>query len=219
MFSLCTRQRHHSVNSGGNNNNNNKVSMNNNKTDKLLWLEQPTSIGVVKANASTADRSEAAMASAARVLERRLSWSPRRCRDEATTKPYQERCISEPAAVHRAVVVDLNNCPSLSGSLDFLSSSLSSTSGAVKTVLVHPGDEKSTGPHGMAPSDQQVALVKRRFLRLIGEGDVQLCRMGHSGTVIGKILSSKFLRRWETHHLYLNDAQISSKTVSAMFSF
>ena len=54
----------------------------------------------------------------------------------------------------------------------------------------------------------------KRFLKLLTEGDVQLCRMTHPGTVISKILSSKFLRRWETHHLYLNDAQISSKTVS-----
>ena len=57
----------------------------------------------------------------------------------------------------------------------------------------------------------------KRFLKLLTEGDVQLCRMTHSGTVISKILSSKFLRRWETHHLYLNDAHISSKTVSTFF--
>lgn len=56
-------------------------------------------------------------------------------------------------------------------------------------------------------------VLHRRFLKLLSEGDIQLCRITHSGTVIGKILSSKFLRRWETHHLYLNDAQISSKTV------
>ncbi|KZS18373.1 C-Maf-inducing protein [Daphnia magna] len=57
-------------------------------------------------------------------------------------------------------------------------------------------------------------VIQRRFLKLLSEGDIQLCRVTHSGTVIGKILSSKFLRRWETHHLYLNDAQISSKTPS-----
>ncbi|XP_057377088.1 C-Maf-inducing protein-like [Daphnia carinata] len=57
-------------------------------------------------------------------------------------------------------------------------------------------------------------VIQRRFLKLLSEGDIQLCRVTHSGTVLGKILSSKFLRRWETHHLYLNDAQISSKTPS-----
>jgi hypothetical protein len=62
-------------------------------------------------------------------------------------------------------------------------------------------------------------VLHRRFLKLLSEGDIQLCRVTHSGTVIGKILSSKFLRRWETHHLYLNDAQISSKTVPSIYLF
>lgn len=46
------------------------------------------------------------------------------------------------------------------------------------------------------------------------EGDIQLCYLNHTRTLVSKILSSKFLRRWETHHLYLNDACLSSKTVS-----
>ncbi|KAK7789019.1 hypothetical protein R5R35_009972 [Gryllus longicercus] len=50
--------------------------------------------------------------------------------------------------------------------------------------------------------------------KLLREGDVQLCYLNHTRTVISKILSSKFLRRWETHRLYLNDACISSKTPS-----
>lgn len=47
------------------------------------------------------------------------------------------------------------------------------------------------------------------------EGDIQVCYLNHTRTLVKKILSSKFLRRWETHHLYLNDACLSSKTVSA----
>lgn len=46
------------------------------------------------------------------------------------------------------------------------------------------------------------------------EGDIQVCYLNHTKTLVRKILSSKFLRRWETHHLYLNDACLSSKTVS-----
>jgi len=46
------------------------------------------------------------------------------------------------------------------------------------------------------------------------EGDIQVCYLNHTKTLVKKILSSKFLRRWETHHLYLNDACLSSKTVS-----
>ena len=45
------------------------------------------------------------------------------------------------------------------------------------------------------------------------EGDIQVCYLNHTRTLVSKILSSKFLRRWETHHLYLNDACLSSKTV------
>ena len=69
-----------------------------------------------------------------------------------------------------------------------------------------------------APSVNIVSVPGRRF-KLLAEGDVQLCRLTHSGTVINKILSSKFLRRWETHHLFLNDACLSSKTVSIFTSF
>ena len=50
--------------------------------------------------------------------------------------------------------------------------------------------------------------------KLIHEGDIQLCRLNHQRTVISKILSSKFLRRWETHKLYLTSVNIASKTVS-----
>ncbi|KAK2581036.1 hypothetical protein KPH14_006083 [Odynerus spinipes] len=46
------------------------------------------------------------------------------------------------------------------------------------------------------------------------EGDIQVCYFNHTRTLVRKILSSKFLRRWETHHLYLNDACLSSKTAT-----
>lgn len=50
--------------------------------------------------------------------------------------------------------------------------------------------------------------------KLLEEGDIQVCYLNHTRTLVRKILSSKFLRRWETHHLYLNDACLTSKTVS-----
>ncbi|CAG2107858.1 unnamed protein product [Medioppia subpectinata] len=49
--------------------------------------------------------------------------------------------------------------------------------------------------------------------KLIHEGDIHLCRLNHQRTVISKILSSKFLRRWESHRLYLTAVNITSKTV------
>ncbi|KAK0181549.1 hypothetical protein PV327_003825 [Microctonus hyperodae] len=46
------------------------------------------------------------------------------------------------------------------------------------------------------------------------EGDIQVCYLNHTRTLVSKILSSKFLRRWETHHLYLNDACLSPKSLT-----
>ena len=89
---------------------------------------------------------------------------------------------------------------------------------AVKTSGSSPVG--SSAPVGTSPVD--VVGVSRplgsvsfgpRF-KLLSEGDIQLCRLTHSGTVISKILSSKYLRRWETHHIFLNDAWLSSKTVT-----
>ncbi|XP_014205387.1 C-Maf-inducing protein-like [Copidosoma floridanum] len=51
----------------------------------------------------------------------------------------------------------------------------------------------------------------------IEEGDIQVCSLNHTRTLVSKILSSRFLRRWETHHLYLNDACLSSKTLTGFF--
>lgn len=51
--------------------------------------------------------------------------------------------------------------------------------------------------------------------KLLLDGDLQVCYLNHTRTVISKILSSKFLRRWESHRVYLNPNCISSKTVSS----
>lgn len=50
--------------------------------------------------------------------------------------------------------------------------------------------------------------------KLLHEGDIQVCYLNHSRTILSKVLSSKFLRRWETHHIYLKEDYICSKTVS-----
>ncbi|XP_046914487.2 C-Maf-inducing protein-like [Dermatophagoides farinae] len=48
--------------------------------------------------------------------------------------------------------------------------------------------------------------------KIIHEGDVHLCRLNHQRTIVSKILSSKFLRRWETHRIYLTTVNMASKT-------
>lgn len=50
--------------------------------------------------------------------------------------------------------------------------------------------------------------------KLLHEGDIQLCRLNHTRTIVSKIMNSRYLRRWESHHLVLNESDIYSLTVS-----
>ncbi|GIX74859.1 c-Maf-inducing protein [Caerostris darwini] len=47
--------------------------------------------------------------------------------------------------------------------------------------------------------------------KLVIEGLVHVCRLNHTRTVISKLLSSRFLRRWEGHHVILDDNFITSR--------
>lgn len=79
-----------------------------------------------------------------------------------------------------------------------------------------PNLERQTGAEmclSASGSSTGISAPGPRF-KPMEEGDIQLCYLNHTRTLVSKILSSKFLRRWETHHLYLNDACMSSKTVS-----
>lgn len=53
----------------------------------------------------------------------------------------------------------------------------------------------------------------QRF-KLLVEEDIQLCRLNHTRTIVSKIMNSKYLRRWESHHLVLGENDIYSSTVS-----
>uniref|UniRef100_A0A674NQS9 C-Maf-inducing protein n=1 Tax=Takifugu rubripes TaxID=31033 RepID=A0A674NQS9_TAKRU len=48
--------------------------------------------------------------------------------------------------------------------------------------------------------------------KLLHEGDIQVCALKHPRTFLSKILTSKFLRRWEPHHLSLLDGSLTSAT-------
>ena len=52
--------------------------------------------------------------------------------------------------------------------------------------------------------------------KLILNGEIQVCRLNHTRTIVSKIMNSKYLRRWESHHIYLDDAEIRSSTVSVV---
>ncbi|KOC64130.1 C-Maf-inducing protein [Habropoda laboriosa] len=75
------------------------------------------------------------------------------------------------------------------------------------------GCSPASGSSGSSPSPGPIGP---RF-KPIEEGDIQVCFLNHTKTLVKKILSSKYLRRWETHHLYLNDTCISSKTPTGFF--
>ncbi|XP_061334381.1 C-Maf-inducing protein-like isoform X3 [Pezoporus flaviventris] len=65
---------------------------------------------------------------------------------------------------------------------------------------------------GAAPCRR--ALLHRNGMRykLLQEGDIQVCVIRHPRTFLSKILTSKFLRRWEPHHLTLADSSVTSAT-------
>ena len=64
-----------------------------------------------------------------------------------------------------------------------------------------------------APSSQPPATVAK--LRLLSDGEANVCRLYESRTMIRKIMNSRCLRRWETHHLVLGPVEFYSTTVSA----
>ena len=55
--------------------------------------------------------------------------------------------------------------------------------------------------------------VNQRY-KLINEGDILICRLNHTRTIVSKIMNSKYLRRWESHRIILGQNDISSTMVS-----
>lgn len=79
------------------------------------------------------------------------------------------------------------------------------------------GNSECTGSYISACSSPNKSLPSSPTgpkFKLIHEGDIQICRLNHTRTILSKILSSKYLRRWERHHLYLTTSGICSKTPS-----
>jgi hypothetical protein len=69
---------------------------------------------------------------------------------------------------------------------------------------------KSSNSAGLLRSNNGVSAK----FKLMHEGDIQVCRLNHSRTLLSKILSSKFLRKWESHHVVLAEYHLFSTTVS-----
>lgn len=52
---------------------------------------------------------------------------------------------------------------------------------------------------------------------LATEGPLRVCSFQHTRTVVDKILAAKFLRRWETRVLALEEEHIAYKSVSLLY--
>ncbi|XP_039619410.1 C-Maf-inducing protein isoform X2 [Polypterus senegalus] len=65
---------------------------------------------------------------------------------------------------------------------------------------------------GAAPCRRALLHCNGMRYKLLQEGDIQVCVIKHPRTFLSKILTSKFLRRWEPHHLTLTDTSLASAT-------
>ncbi|XP_047451599.1 C-Maf-inducing protein isoform X2 [Mugil cephalus] len=75
------------------------------------------------------------------------------------------------------------------------------------------GNNNNTKP-GAGPCKRSLHHCSSSGMRykLLHEGDIQVCVVKHPRTFLSKILTSKFLRRWEPHHLTLTDGSLTSAT-------
>lgn len=83
----------------------------------------------------------------------------------------------------------------------------------------HNNNNSSNNNPFAAGPDTDLTKVARKQLRMIREVDVAVCHLNHTNTIISKILSSKYLRRWENHQIRLQDDCITSNTVCVVFFF
>lgn len=105
-----------------------------------------------------------------------------------------------------------------------VASSSGNSSSSLDVIAPMASPEKLSPPESGVCSPalldlHDVSPCPRLRYQLLSEGDVQVCQLNHTRTIVSKVLSSKFLRRWETHHVQLGDANIFSRTVRIAFSF
>ncbi|XP_050440547.1 C-Maf-inducing protein-like isoform X2 [Adelges cooleyi] len=70
----------------------------------------------------------------------------------------------------------------------------------------------SPPPCSLFNGETELTKVARKRLRMVREVDVAVCHLNHTNTIISKILSSKYLRRWENHLVRIQDDCVSSNT-------
>lgn len=77
-----------------------------------------------------------------------------------------------------------------------------------------PPPEGNNNKLGAGPCRRTLHCSSGMRYKLLQEGDIQVCVIKHPRTFLSKILTSKFLRRWEPHHLTLTESSLVSATVS-----
>lgn len=63
-----------------------------------------------------------------------------------------------------------------------------------------------------SPTVQKTLAPQGPRHKLITEADVQVCRLNHTRTIVSKIMNSRYLRRWESHKIVLDDNEMRSAT-------
>ncbi|XP_046359909.1 C-Maf-inducing protein-like isoform X2 [Haliotis rufescens] len=85
----------------------------------------------------------------------------------------------------------------------------------VEVTSTDPPSAPSTPQHSSSASSSPVSiksLPQGPKYKLVSEGDIQVCRLNHTRTIVSKIMNSKYLRRWESHHIVLDHGEIRSAT-------
>ncbi|XP_062245351.1 C-Maf-inducing protein [Platichthys flesus] len=83
-----------------------------------------------------------------------------------------------------------------------------------KPLLGEMSEGNNNTKPGAGPGKRSLLHCSSSGMRykLLHEGDIQVCVVKHPRTFLSKILTSKFLRRWEPHHLTLTDSGLTSAT-------
>lgn len=71
-----------------------------------------------------------------------------------------------------------------------------------------------TGPGVQSPTSPKGPIQTGPKHKLITEADVQVCRLNHTRTIVSKIMNSRYLRRWESHRIVLDDNEMRSTTAT-----
>lgn len=109
-----------------------------------------------------------------------------------------------------AIGSDCLQCQDDTGSVDSSSSSSRSNNGL--GGIPSPPESPATCNRTQNGHNHSQKSTAVKF-KLLHEGDVQICRLNHTRTIISKIMNSRYLRRWESQHVILGDNDITATAV------